>query len=231
MPSKGKKSKKGQKGHPFAKKDWYDVVAPAIFKHRAVCKTVVNRSKGLHNANDSLIGRVFEVSLGDLSGSEDSNFRVFKLRTEHVKGKRCLTNFFGMRFTRDKEGSLIKKWQHLITCRHDVKTADGYIVRVTVVGHTKRRQLQIKKTTYAKSSHKAKIRIKMASIVQEAISKCDITDLVKELCIGSIGRRCEKECQAIFPLQNTFVQKVKVLRTPKFDSSRIRDIHNQTREW
>ena len=33
----------------------------------------------------------------------------------------------------------------------------------------------------------------------------------------SIGREIEKACQGIFPLQNVYIRKVKILKSPKFD--------------
>ena len=60
-------------------------------------------------ASDYLKGRVYEISLGDLSSSE-SDFRKFCLICEDVQGKVCLTNFHGMTFTRDKLCSIVKKW-------------------------------------------------------------------------------------------------------------------------
>jgi small subunit ribosomal protein S3Ae len=53
---------------------------------------------------------VFEVSLADLQNDEVA-FRKFKLITEDVQGKNCLTNFHGMDLTRDKMCSMVKKWQ------------------------------------------------------------------------------------------------------------------------
>lgn len=61
-------------------------------------------------ASDGLKGRVFEVSLADLQNDEVA-FRKFKLITEDVQGKNCLTNFHGMDLTRDKMCSMVKKWQ------------------------------------------------------------------------------------------------------------------------
>lgn len=61
-------------------------------------------------ASDGLKGRVFEVSLADLQNDEVA-FRKFKLVTEDVQGKNCLTNFHGMDLTRDKMCSMVKKWQ------------------------------------------------------------------------------------------------------------------------
>ncbi len=48
----GKNKKMGKKGakkkavDPFTRKEWYDVVAPAVFHKRHVGKTVVNRTQG-----------------------------------------------------------------------------------------------------------------------------------------------------------------------------------------
>ncbi len=38
------------------------------------------------------------------------------------------------------------------------------------------------------------------------------------------GKDIEKACQGIFPLQNTFVRKVKVLRSPKFDVTKLMEV-------
>ena len=40
-----------------------------------------------------------------------------------------------------------------------------------------------------------------------------------------IGKEIEKSCQGIYPLQNVFVRKVKVLRTPKFDVTKLMEMH------
>ena len=53
---------------------------------------------------------MLEVSLADLQNYEVA-FRKFKLITEDVQGKNCLTNFHGMDLTRDKMCSMVKKWQ------------------------------------------------------------------------------------------------------------------------
>ena len=78
-------------------------------------------------ASDGLKGRVFEVSLDDLQNDEVA-FRKFKLITEDVQGKNCLTNFHGMDLSRDKMCSMVKKWQIMIETHIDIKTTNGYSV-------------------------------------------------------------------------------------------------------
>ena len=102
-------------------------------------------------AADGLKGRVFEVSLADLQNDEIT-FRKFKLMAEDIQGKNVLTNFHGMDLTRDKLCSMVKKWQTLIEAHLDVKTTDGYLLRMFAIGFTKKKPYQSKKTCYAQTA-------------------------------------------------------------------------------
>lgn len=44
----------------------------------------------------------------------------------------------------------------------------------------------------------------------------------------SIGTEIEKKCQAIFPLQNVYIRKVKVLKKPKFDLTKLMEMHGDS---
>merc|ERR1712194_671086 len=121
-----------------------------------------------------LKGRVFEVNLADLNKDEDQAYRKFKLQCEEVQGKYCLTQFHGMEFTTDKLRSMVRKWQTLIEANVDVKTTDGYVMRLFCIGFTKKRMNQL-----------------------------------------------EKACSGVYPLQNVFIRKVKMLKKPKFDLTKL----------
>jgi len=122
---------------------------------------MVTKTTGTKLARDGLLGRVFEASLGDLKEhGEDDAYRKFKLKVEEVAGTNVLTNFYGMDLTSDKLRSLVKKWHSLIEAFADVKTSDGYTVRLFVIGFTKRRPNQIRKTSYAQSAQIRAIRKK-----------------------------------------------------------------------
>lgn len=224
--SKGKKGGKKKSQDPFAKKDWYSVKAPTIFSTRNIGQTLVTRTQGTKIASDGLKGRVFEVSLADLQDKdEDQAFRKMRLRAEDVQGRNVLTNFWGMDLTTDKLRSLVRKWQTLIECHVDVKTTDSYTLRLFAISFTKRRQNQIRKTSYAQSSQIRQIRKKMREIIIKESSSCDLKELVGKFIPESIGKEIEKACFGIYPLQNTLIRKVKILKAPKFDLGKLMEVH------
>ena len=231
--TKGTGKGKGGKGKkivdPFSKKDWYDVKAPTTFSNRQIGKTLVSRTQGTKIASDGLKGRVFEVSLGDLNKDEDNAYRKFRLVCEVVQGKNCLTQFHGMDFTTDKLHSLVKKWQSLIECNVDVKTVDGYSLRVFCIAFTKSRPNQVSKTSYAQSSQVRAIRKVMHDTILKEVSAVDLKGAVEKFIPESIGKLIEKRGDGIYPLQNVFIRKVKVLKTPAFDASKFMELHDDSK--
>lgn len=213
---------------PFMKKDWFVIKAPNQFTNREVGHTLGTKSVGNKNVRDTLMNRVVEISLGDLKpNGEDDAFRKFKLRVEDVQGPQVLTNFYGMDMTTDKLRSLVKKWQTLIEAWTDVKTTDGYTVRLFCIGFTQRRrnQSQSRKTCYAQTGQIRKIRAKMEEIMQREASVCDLKELVIKLIPEIIGQEIQKATQGIYPLHNCMIRKVKMLKGPKTDLAKLHELH------
>eukprot|EP00612_Vaucheria_litorea_P002925 CAMPEP_0171461698 /NCGR_PEP_ID=MMETSP0945-20130129/6040_1 /TAXON_ID=109269 /ORGANISM="Vaucheria litorea, Strain CCMP2940" /LENGTH=263 /DNA_ID=CAMNT_0011988093 /DNA_START=43 /DNA_END=834 /DNA_ORIENTATION=- len=226
--TKGRKGQKKKIVDPFTRKEWYDIKAPAMFINRICGKTPVNRTQGTKISSDALKGRVFEVSLADLQApDEEQAHRKIKLICEEVQGRNCLCNFHGMDLTRDKLCSLLKKWQTLIEASVDVKTTDGYTLRLFAIAFTKKRQNQSKKTSYAQSSKIRQIRAKMVEIMSNEASKCDLTGLIIKFIPETIGTAIENACSTIVPLQNVFIRKVKMLKKPKFDLTKLLEMHSE----
>merc|ERR1711904_501120 len=120
----------------------------------------------------------------------------------------------GMTLTTDKLKSMLRKWQTLIEAFADVKTTDGYVLRLFCIGFTKRRMNQIKRTSYAKSSQIRQIRKEM------------VNKIIPEV----IGKEITKATQGIYPLQNVYLRKVKVLKAPKFDLMKLMEVHGDYSE-
>merc|ERR1712039_107962 len=122
-------------------------------------------------------------------------------------------------------GSLIKKFQALIEAHVDVKTTDGYLVRMFVIAFTQRRPDQVKTNCYAQTAQIRKIRRKMTEIMTNEAGKVQLRDLVKKLIPESIGKEIEKQTQGIFPLKDVLIRKVKILKKPKFDITKLMELH------
>jgi len=221
----GKKGSKAKKGDPFLKKEWFDLKAPSLFSVRNCGKTLVTRTQGTKIASEQLKGRVFEVNLADLNSDEDQSYKKIKLCIEDVQGRNCLTDFHALDLTRDKLCSLIRKWTSLIEANVSVKTADGYTVRIFVIAFTKRRPEQVKTNCYAQTAQIRKIRQKMIDIINNESAKVLLRDLVKKLIPESIGKDIERQCEGIFPLKDVHIRKVKVLKKPKFDITKLMELH------
>jgi len=223
--------KKGQKkkvAHPFAKKEWYNVHVPTVFDVRTPTIPPCNRTAGQKIAADSLRGRAFEVSLADLNrDSNDQAWRKMKVQVEEVKGFDCYTNFYGMDITRDKLCTIVKKWHTTIEAFVQTKTADGYLLRMFCIGFTKRTSRQVRATCYAKGSQRKLIRKKMMEIMINEAQKSTLKELTKKFVQDSLGKQIVKECQKIFPLQNVLVRKVKLLKKPKFDLTKLMELYRE----
>jgi len=222
----GKKGGKKKIVDPFSRKDWYDVRAPAMFQVRTIGKTIVNRTQGTKIASEGLKGRVFEVSQADIHNDE-TGYRKFRLMSEDVSGKHVLTNFHGMTLTTDKIRSMVKKWQSLIEAHVDVKTTDGFLLRVFVIAFTKKRGNTMRKTAYAQHSQIKEIRKRMTRIITEEISKGDLKDVVNKLLPDSIAKDIEKACNGVYPLHDVYLRKVKVMKKPKFELSKLLELHGE----
>jgi small subunit ribosomal protein S3Ae len=222
------KSKKGGRKKPvdpFLKKEWYKLVAPSIFAVKDCGRTLITKTQGTKVASDGLKGRVFEVSLADLNKNEALAFRKIKLCIEDVQGYNCLLNFHGMDMTRDKLCSLIRKKQSIVEGSVDVRTTDGYIVRMFCIAFTRTQDNQIKSTCYAKSAQLRSIRSKMVTVMTELGTKGDLKSLVKELISAPIGDQIAREASSIFPIKDCYIRKVKVLKKPKFDVTELMEWH------
>jgi small subunit ribosomal protein S3Ae len=230
----GKNKKTGKKGKggkrkiidPFATKEWFEIRAPSTFAIRDVGYTIATKTRGTKLSRDSLMGRVFEASLGDLKpNAEDESFRKFKLKVGEVKGSQVLTYFWGMSLTTDKLRSLVRKWTTLIEAQADVKTTCGTIVRLFCIGFTSARGNQQRKTSYAQQNKIRAIRKKMVEIMVREASVCDINMLVGKLIPETIGKEIEKATCNIYPLANVMIRKVKIVRAPKLDIGKLLENH------
>ena len=106
---------------------------------------------------------------------------------------------------------MVKKWQTLIECHVDVKTTDGYMLRVFCIGFTSKDTSSHRKTCYAQTSQIKTIRKKMTDIIVRDISSSDLKEVVNKLLPDSIAKDIEKTCHGVYPLHDVYIRKVDLI--------------------
>lgn len=72
----------------------------------------------------------------------------------------------------------------MIKAHVDVKSTDGYVLRLFCVGFTKKRTNQIKKTSYAQHQQVRQIRKKMVEIMTREVQTNDLKEVVNKLYVS-----------------------------------------------
>ena len=202
---------------------------PSNFDISTPTLTPCNKTAGQKIPADSLRGRVFDISLGDLNkDAHEQAWRKVRVQCEEVKGYDCYTNYYGMDITRDKLCTLVKKWHSTIEAFAQAKTVDGYHLRMFCIAFTRRHKRQVKATCYAKNSQQKLIRQKMAEIMVNECAKSSLRDLFKNFLSDTVAKQITKECSKIFPLENVLIKKVKVLKKPKFDLTKLMELYQSS---
>lgn len=163
---------------------------------------------------DSLRNRNYKINLSDIKNKEDSSHKKLTFRCFNYEEKNCLTSFYGLDTSRDKFFSLIRKWQTIIEINSDLKTKDGFFIRIFLVAFSRKRKNQTKKTSYVKASQVRTIRRRMGEILIREGTSCVMKDLIPKLISEKLVDEIGYHCSKIYPLQNIIIRKVKVLEKP-----------------
>lgn len=214
----GKKARLKKEKDPYAKKEWYTLVAPSCFAERTVGKTMVAKSNTLAQTHRMLVGRTFSVNQGDLNpGSSEGGVRNFTFMVGRVAGSEAVGHFHAMAMTTDRQRGLVKKWHTLIEAVTDAKTIDGYELRFVVAAVTRKDPMSTKKTAYVNRNTVKEVRQTIFETIAELIEGQDIVAAMKMMCTDEIGQSVTKKCASFCPLQACHTIKVNTLRKPKME--------------
>jgi small subunit ribosomal protein S3Ae len=221
--SGGKSSAKKQKLSSFSKKEWRHVFVPGYFKKRDIGFTISHKVARGKTPGDYLNNRVFEQSHQDLSDDHVHAYRIFSWKSVGVVSDDVLTIFYGMRLTADKIGSLLRKYRTLIDAQVDVKTPDGYILRLFSICFTKK--INNKDACYAQQSKRRLIRDKCIEVMRAVAEPQTVDKLCTALINDEIETKIVEGCQNIWQVENVVVSKVKVLKAPVVTDEGLAQLH------
>lgn len=217
------KSSKKVKTDSFLKKEWRHVYVPGYFGKRDIGFTVSHKCARGKTPADYLNGRCFELSHGDVAEEQSHSYRLFKWKSITVANDDVLTYFAGMRVTRDKLGSILRKYRTMIEAQADVRTSDGFVIRMFCICFTKR--INNKKACYAQQSKRRAIRDIMIKAMTEKAQQCNVSELCKTIVEESIEGQITTNCKTVMQVEAVLITKVKVLKSPVLTADMISKVH------
>ena len=179
-------------------KSWYMIVAPPFFG---------NIELGSVPAQDPqlLIGRVVEATLYDITGDFSHMYLKMFFQINELDGKTAKTLFKGHEYSRDYLRSLVRRRTTKVDGLFNLKTKDGYKLRIAVSALTLSR---------IKTSQEQLIRSIMQRIIKEKSQILMLDSFVQEMVLGKIASDIYNEAKKIAPLRHVGIRKSKLVGAP-----------------
>ncbi|MBQ1462827.1 MAG: 30S ribosomal protein S3ae [Candidatus Methanomethylophilus sp.] len=176
-------------------KEWYNVHAPRMFN-----ETVIGETPAADP--EFLIGRQSEVTVQDLTGDFSKMHIKLRFKIVGYDGHEAKTELMGHDLTSDYVRRLTRrkktKTDHVV----DVKTADGFVVRLKTMSIADRR---------IQASQEEGMRAAIAAYLTSYAAENKLADLIKAIISGDMAKDTAKACHAIIPIKRIEIRKSEVL--------------------
>ncbi len=179
-------------------KQWYNLVAPDMFGKTNIGETVAEEP-------EKLIGRVVEVTLGELTNDLSKQNTKLILKIDRVGGDSAYTKFMGHQLTQDYLRSLVKRQASAIETNVSVTTKDGYTVRVKPSCFTIKR---------ARANQVKAIREIMNNVIAAKAKEMDLQQFVQDIVMGKLSASIYHDVKPVYPLRRVEVRKTEVEAEP-----------------
>ncbi len=179
-------------------KKWYTVITPPVFGEISI---------GTTPADDpaKLIGRVIEATLYDITGDYTQVHVKIKFQIIEVDGDVAKTRFKGHELARDYIKVLTRRKSSKIQGIFNVKTKDGYSLRITAFAFTSYR---------CKTSQKQAIRKIMRDIIIKTAQEQTLDELIQSMLFDKLSTEIFQEAKKVYPLRKVEIYKSKLLTIP-----------------
>lgn len=176
-------------------KEWYNVHAPRMFN-----ETVIGETPAADP--EFLIGRQSEVTVQDLTGDFSKMHIKLKFKIVGYDGHEAKTELMGHDLTSDYVRRLTRrkktKTDHVV----DVKTADGFVLRLKTMSIADRR---------IQASQEEGMRAAIAAYLTSYAAENKLADIIKAIISGDMAKDTAKACHAIIPIKRIEIRKSEVL--------------------
>ena len=206
MSQKARKKRAKTKKVSYAKKNWYEVIAPKSFNFKSIGEVI--------GVESNIKGRVVENLLFDFTNDySDINLKLnFKIMEVNNEAMKCNSIFLGHSYTSDFIRSLIGRGSTKIQTIVNVRTKDNYKFRITMICTTIRR---------ARSSQQILIRKIMDEILKEFANNLDHEKFITGLIYHEIENQIARVAKTIYPLSSAVIIKSKLISIPEGGEDKV----------
>ena len=179
-------------------KNWYQIQAPSLFDNVPISETLSDKP-------DSLIGRVTQISMQDLTNDfRKSHIKLF-FKINKVEESTASTYFKGHTLTSDYLRRMIRRRKSRVDGVYNVETKDGAYLRVKPFAITEKR---------IQNSQKKLIRSVMKETIVNNGKAKTLNELLKEILEGRTGSEIYKNCKKFYPVKRVEIHKTEISRLP-----------------
>jgi small subunit ribosomal protein S3Ae len=176
-------------------KEWYKLYAPRMFNQVELGETPSSDPS-------ALMGRITEVTVHELTGDFSKMHIKIRFNVTDVRGLEAHTAFIGHELTSDYVRRLTRrkrtKTDHVV----DVRTKDGFKVRIKPMSITEQR---------IQAAQETAIRNIMTSTLIDMAANMTISELIKAVITGDLSRDLSNAAKVIIPIKRIEVRKSEVL--------------------
>jgi small subunit ribosomal protein S3Ae len=188
-------------------KEWYKLYAPKMFNQMELGETPCSEPS-------ALMGRTTEVTVHDLTGDFSKMHIKMKFRVDDVRGLDAHTVFVGHDLTSDYIRRLTRRKRTKTDHVMDVRTKDGFLVRIKPMSITEKR---------IQAAQETAIRELMNREAASSVANMTLSELVKIVISGELAKNLSRVCKVIVPIKRIEIRKTEVLEmgTPSLEEPSI----------
>ncbi len=182
----------------WREKKWVTVVAPDSFNNVPIAYVPIT-------SEETAKGKVIEVTLYDiLKGDPSQHQYKMYFQIDKVEGDKATTIFKRYEYAKEFLRSLIRRGSSKIEYVLDVKTKDGYIFRIKVLGLTHRP---------LNTSRQRAFRLISKDVMEKTVPQMSIDQFVQATCYGKINSDIMGAAKRVIKMRHVGLEKVKLIRT------------------
>ena len=182
----------------WREKRWVTVFAPDSFNNVPIAYVPIT-------SDETAKGKVLEVTLYDiLKGDPSQHQYKMYFQIDKVEGDKATTIFKRYEYAKEFLRSLVRRGSSKIEFVLDVKTKDGYIFRILVLGLTHRP---------LNTSRQRAFRLIAKDVMEKTIPQMTIDQFVQATCYGKINSDIMGAAKRVIRMRHVGLEKVKLVRT------------------